>query len=141
MIAAAAYAILVPAHRLAAHTSLNPLAAAMSLLGITPADAGAAGLELALMRGETRCEGCKLRVDCVDRLSRAWGRALPQSCPNASRFHEIARHKEATASRGAFLRVKISTSFVCGPGHRFKRWASKPGLFGHDSTRFRLVRV
>lgn len=60
--------------------------------------------------------------------------ALPQGCPNAS-LHEIARHKEATASRGAFLRVKISTSFVClgkdtlasnGPGHRFKGGRANP---------------
>lgn len=120
MIAVAAYAILVLARRLLADTSANPLAAAMSLLGITPADAGAAGLELALMRGESHCQGCRLRVECIGRLSKTWGSRLPLGCPNASLFHDVVRHKEATAWTRRFPEHR-DLGVICLLAHGYPR--------------------
>lgn len=45
------------------------------------------------MHGEARCECCGLKEQCTESLSTLWGPTLPQGCPNASLFNDIARYK------------------------------------------------
>ena len=66
---------------------------AMKRLGITPADAEAAGLEPALLAATQRCAGCTDTAQCRSRLGALTGPPIPDQCPSHTLFAHIAAHK------------------------------------------------
>ena len=68
---------------------------AMKRLGITPADAEAAGLEPALLAATQRCAGCTDTAQCRSRLGAFTGPPIPDQCPSHTLFAHIAAHKAA----------------------------------------------
>ncbi len=75
---------------------------AMKQLGITPADAEAAGLEPALLAAMQRCAGCADTDECRSRLGALTGPPIPDQCPSHALFAHVAAHK-ASLPRGSGL--------------------------------------
>lgn len=81
----------VARQRNARHES-NLIGPAMRRFGVTPADAEAVGLEPALQQAQKRCGTCLLQQECRSRLG-GLRRGLPEGCPNAGLFTQIARER------------------------------------------------
>lgn len=77
----------------------NLVGCAMDRLGITPADAEAAGMEGALLQARERCANCTVRAECRAGLAALLPRPLPSACVNAALFERIAREREGRVTR------------------------------------------
>lgn len=77
----------------AAHAQ-NLVGLAMRRVGITPADAAAAGLEQELLQARQRCAGCAVSGSCRRRLGSLSPLGLPAECVNAALFARVAQERE-----------------------------------------------
>jgi hypothetical protein len=65
----------------------------MTRLGVTPADAAAAGREREIFIAADRCAACAAEPVCRAMLANSAGAELPAACPNHAFLEEILAHK------------------------------------------------
>jgi hypothetical protein len=65
----------------------------MTRLGVTPADAAAAGREREIFIAADRCAACAAEPTCRAMLANSAGAELPAACPNHAFLEEIVAHK------------------------------------------------